>query len=1082
VDIRAWLEQLGLGRYAEAFDANHIDDSVLRGLTADDLRELGVASLGHRKRILDAIAHIAEPAPSSPDTAASIDRNERRQVVVLFADICGFTELSAAVGAEEARRIVEGFLTRADAIIAEHGGTVDKHVGDATMALFGAPLAHGDDALRAVSAAVALQRAMPSLSADMGRPVATHVGIAMGDVVAGDIGSAVRRDYTVLGDTVNLASRLVGEGGAGETVLSDSVWQAVANRMTATDLGNRTLKGIARPQRLWRLEGPRETISAGRLPFIGREVELAQALGVLSAATPGAFLHLRGEAGIGKSRLLAELLNEAERRGFVPLLVRIVDFGADRRQSPLRTLAEQLNRRAPKWRDEAAVGPSERAALDDILDQPVPADLAAPYFAMEDSRRAALRVQALADLAAVVAKTTPLAVAIEDLHWSDDTIRSLTRALAHRTTDCPILLITTSRLEGDPVDAAFRRNLGGAPMAVVELGPLRADAMRGLARAATSAIDEAHTARLVDRSGGNPLFLEQLVMNTADAEAKPLPGTIRGLVQARLDRLAKADRAALQAASVLGQRFALAALRSMLRQPHFDARPLVDAGLLAFDGDMVMFVHALIQEATYASLLGETARGLHRRAAEWLGEAEPDLRASHLDRAGDPAAAWAYRVAAEHLRRGGNLSIALERAERGLQLAGDGNEMVTLRLLIGHLKLELGSAREAEAQFRSVAAHGDNANARAEAEFGIAAALRIVDDMAGAANALDGAQAAAERLNLTELQSRCHHLRGNLFFPAGRVDECMKEHGAALALAERAQSPELTARALGGLADAYYAQGRMRSALDTLERCIEAARQAGAGAIEIANRPMAGIAQCFMLRLDAMAELGETARTMARQARNQRAELISLHVLMMAAIESGRPLEGMPHVVRARQIVAELGAWRFEGENVIFGAQLEAGCGRRKLAAEMAREAVALCRQHALSYLGPMALGIGAALSDDPGERDAWLVEGESLLQTPTLGHNHLFFRQNAMEASMSAGRPDEARRHAKALAEYSASEPMPLTDLLVRRGVLLADAADGILSADGRAELSELQNRAQKAGFLRLSGAMLDVLNSQKL
>src|SRR6185436_15188154 len=161
---------------------------------------------GHRKRILEAIARLGEAGPSAAATARP-NQAERRQVVVLFADICGFTELSETVGAEAARRIVEAFLSRADAIIAEHGGTVDKHLGDATMALFGAPVAHDDDALRAVAAADALQQAMPALSAELGRPIATHVGIAMGDVVAGDLGSAQRRDYTVLGETVNLASR-----------------------------------------------------------------------------------------------------------------------------------------------------------------------------------------------------------------------------------------------------------------------------------------------------------------------------------------------------------------------------------------------------------------------------------------------------------------------------------------------------------------------------------------------------------------------------------------------------------------------------------------------------------------------------------------------------------------------------------------------------------------------------------------------------------------------------------------------------------------------------------------------------------
>jgi len=1072
MDIRSWLEQLGLGRYADAFAANDIDEEMLRELTADELRELGVASLGHRKRILEAISRLSDVAGPSPAAIARQLQTERRQVVVLFADICGFTELSETVGAEGSRRIVEAFLSRADAIVAEHGGTVDKHLGDATMALFGAPLAHDDDALRAVAAAEALQQAMPTLSAELGRPIATHVGIAMGDVVAGDIGSAQRRDYTVLGETVNLASRLVGEAGPGETVLSDAVWRAVANHMAGSELGERTLKGIARPQRLWRLEGLRETVSTGRLPFIGRELELAQAFAVLSAANPGALLHLRGEAGIGKSRLLAETLAEAERRGFAPILVRIVDFGADRRQSPLRSLAEQLVRRTVEWREDARIEASECAALHDILELPLPGALAAPYFAMEDARRSALRVQALANLAGLVARASPIAIAVEDLHWAGDTVRDVVRAVARRTPDCRILLLTTSRLEGDPVDTTFRRELSGAPFAAIELGPLHPDAMQRLARVATTTVDEANTNRLVARSGGNPLFLEQLVLNAGDAEAKPLPNTIRALIQARLDRLSPGDRNALQGASVLGQRFALPALRALVRQPHFDPAPLVVAGLLAFDGSMMTFVHALIQEATYASLLTDSAQALHRRAAEWLGDAEPDLRASHLDRANDPTAAWAFRVAAERWRHGGNLSLALERAERGLQLPADTAEALALRLLIGHLKLELGSPREAEAYFRSVLLADADAP-RAEAEFGIAAALRIVDDMPGAATALDRAQAGAEALDLTELRSRCHQLRGNLLFPAGRVEECMEQHRAALGLAERAQSPELTARALGGMADAFYAQGRMRSALSALERCIDTARLAGAGTVEIANRPMAGIVQGFMLRLDDMREIGETARILARQAQNPRAELIALHALMMAAMEGDQPAQGLLHLPRARQIVAELGAWRFEGENVIFGALLEDAAGRPDVAQRMAREAVDLSRQHAQSFVGALTLGIAAAITLDPAERDVWLAEGEALLAKPTLSHNHLFFRRYAIEAALAAGRTDEVQRHAAALASHAAAEPMPFTDMVVRRGLLLADAANGRLSNEGRAELNALLAQAERAGCLRLARPM---------
>jgi class 3 adenylate cyclase/tetratricopeptide (TPR) repeat protein len=1072
MDVRGWLERLGLGQYADAFVANHIDGGLLRGLTTDDLRELGVASLGHRKRLLEAIVGLEEAGPAAAPEA------ERRQVAVLFADLCSFTELSSALGAEEMRRIVDHFLARADELIVEHGGSVDKHIGDATMAVFGAPLSHEDDPLRAVAAADAIQRAMPALSADLGRPATapllSHVGIALGEVVAGEIGGSVRRDYTVLGETVNLASRIVGEAKPGEIVLDDATWRAVSNRVRAAPLGGRSLKGIAAPQRLWRFEGLREATTAGRLPFVGREIELAQISAVLSASQSGALLHLRGEAGIGKSRLLAEALMGAVDRGFVSFQVRVLDFGAGRRQTPLRLLAETLIAARPAWIDDHTVDSGLRAALHDVLEHAMPEELATPYAAMQDSQRAAFRAEAVAALAAAVAEDTPLAIGVEDLHWAGDTLRAFVRAAARLAVSRPLVLMTTSRPEGDPVDAAFRRDLGGASVVVVELGPLRPDAMQRLAQAAASAVDEAVVERFVARSGGNPLFLEQLALSAAESEATLLPGSIRGLVQARLDRLTRADRAGLQAASVLGQRFHLPALQALTAEPGYDPRPLIDGGLLVRDGDMLMFAHALIQEATYASLLSETARRHHRRAADWLGDNEPELRAQHLDRAGDPEAASAYRTAAERLRQSGRLAAAVENAERGLALAREDADAVALALLAGHLRLDLGAARQARTHFDAALARAADDVGRGEAEFGIAASLRITDDLVGASAALDRAQAKAEAADQPALASRCRHLRGNLLFPLGRVAECMQEHRAALALAERAQSPELVARALGGLADGFYAQGQMRSAVEALQRCIGAARSAGAASVELANRPMLAIAECYMMRLDAVRDMAEAARRMARQAHNRRAELIALHGLMIAAMEAARPEEGLPHVDTARTIVDELGAWRFAGENVIFGAELQALAGNATLAAEMAREAVVLCREHAMAYMGAVALGMAAKLMDDPRERQAYLSEGETLLAGPTLGHNHYFFRRYAMEAELAAGHPGEARRHARELARYCEREPTPLTDLLVRRGLLLADAAEGRLVPETRAELNERGRAAERLGFVTLAKAML--------
>jgi class 3 adenylate cyclase len=1075
MDIRGWLERLGLGQYADIFAANHIDATLLGTLTADDLRELGIDSVGHRKRLLAAIAALEQTPAAGPAAEA-----DRRQVAVLFADLCGFTELSARIGAEDVRIVVEKFLARADEVVAEFGGSVDKHIGDAVMALFGAPVAHEDDCWRAVSAADALQRSMPALSAHFGRPLATHVGIALGEVVAGEIGGSVRRDYTVLGDTVNLAARLVAVAGPGEILLSDPAARALTGRARLVDAGLRELKGIAGRQRVWRVEELVGGGPAGRLPFIGRDVELAQVMAVLDTADPGAMLHLHGEAGIGKSRLLSEILATAEKRGFLCLTARNLDFGTARTEAPLRVIAAALDRERPDWLAAKTVDAGWRAALHNVLERPMPPELAVPYAAMEDARRAALRIEAIAALAEAVAETKPVAVAIEDLHWANAATLGLVQALAQAAARSALVLLTTSRPQGDPIGTSFRRETG-ATVASIEVGPLRPEAARRLAIAASSVADKAAAEQFAARSDGNPLFLEQLALSAAEVEAAPLPGSIRALVQARLDRLSRPDRSALQAASALGQRFPLPALRALIEDPAYDPRPLVEAGLVVHDGNLLMFSHALIQEATYASLLSKSAQRLHALAADWYGESEADLRAQHLDRAGDPRAAAAYQVASERLRASGRIALALERARRGLELARDGEQVVPLSLLAGHLMLDLGMPHEALSRFRDVVGLARGDAQIAEVEFGLASAMRITDDLPGAEQAVQRAQAAAERGGHIELESRCRHLRGNLLFPLGRVDDCMVEHRAALALAERAQSPELVARALGGLADAFYAQGRMRSARDALERCIGAARAAGAASVEIANRPMMAFAESCMLQLDRARELAEQARLLALQARNGRAELIALHGLMVAAIEADDPEAGLPHVARSQQIVAELGAWRFEAENLVFGAQLEHAAGRPDLAARMAREAVSLCRDHAMAYLGGIVFGIGAALTDDPSERDSWLEKGDALLSVPSLAHNHLFFRRYAIDASLKAGRTAEMRRHAHALRAFVAAEPNPFVDLVVQRAMLLADALDGRLEPARRADLSQLGERALRAGYRQLAGAMLAVLRQER-
>ncbi len=229
MDVNAWLNGLGMGEHAPSFADNEIDAETLVDLTADDLKELGVVKLGQRKRLLAAIAALAGGEPEPDATAPA---GERRQVTVLFADLSGFTKLSSERDAEETHELLNRYFTAVDGVVHGYGGAVDKHIGDAVMAVFGAPVAHGNDPERALRAALDLHRAVAGLEP----PMRLHVGVASGQVVASGTGSDAHREYTVTGDTVNLASRLQDMASSGDTLISDEVHRSVADLVACEPL------------------------------------------------------------------------------------------------------------------------------------------------------------------------------------------------------------------------------------------------------------------------------------------------------------------------------------------------------------------------------------------------------------------------------------------------------------------------------------------------------------------------------------------------------------------------------------------------------------------------------------------------------------------------------------------------------------------------------------------------------------------------------------------------------------------------------------------------------------------------------
>jgi class 3 adenylate cyclase len=402
MDLAQWLAELGLGQYAEAFAENDIDFDVLAQLTDEDLKELGVSSLGNRKRLLAAIA-ARVPASARPVSHGEILKGERRQVTILFADLCGFTALSQTLDPEEVRELIARYTALIGGIVVGYGGTIDKHIGDAVMALFGAPKAHDDDPMRAARAALDVHEALGQLTDSRGRRFEAHVGIASGEVVAGSLERGNVHDYTVLGDSVNLAARLVAAAGPGQTFLSDTVYRALSGRGLCDHLGEIALKGFEVPTRVWRLRAiSPDPPAANRTAFVGRKAELDQFKSLTTACLArhsGQVVYVRGEAGIGKTRLVDEMRRFAEASGFATHRGLVLDFGVAKGHEPIRAIllgllglspsSEPKSRRAVANRllVDHVVAPENAAFLHDLLELPQTTEERAVYDAMDTAVR-----------------------------------------------------------------------------------------------------------------------------------------------------------------------------------------------------------------------------------------------------------------------------------------------------------------------------------------------------------------------------------------------------------------------------------------------------------------------------------------------------------------------------------------------------------------------------------------------------------------------------------------------------------------------------------------------------------------------
>jgi class 3 adenylate cyclase len=1002
---------------------------------------------------------------------------ERRPVAVLIADLTNFTRLSAGRDPEDTQRLLARYFEAIDPIVLQHGGTIDKHIGDAMMALFGAPVAHGDDALRAARAAIAIHRRLDELSRESGEAFGAHVGIALGEVLAGRFGSAGHAAYTVTGDAPTIATRLMEAAPSGETWVDDAIAGEIAAEIPCRPLSSLTLKGLDSVTAYAIAHGANDA-ARPRRQVIGRRGELAQLVALMAEAGEGngGAVLVRGDPGIGKSTLLQEAALDATSRGFSVAIARVLDFGATRETQAAATLCAHLLLECTGHEGEAGLAAALAAGdlprdlslfVADLLSLPRSTEDLALYRAMDEAMRDSGRTRALQALLAAAARQRPQLVIVEDVHWADASLLRTLSHLAAGLAGSPALILMSSRIDGDPIDSTWRGRARDALLATIDLRPLSGtDAMK-LAHQ-LSAESEDYVRRCVERAEGNPLFLEQLLRSRATDQEGHLPPSVHGVVLARLDRLAQPDRRAIEAAAILGQRLDLGDLRALTGDQTYQCGELARRHLVRLDGPQVAFAHALIRDGVYASLTHERRAQLHRAAATLFAERDPAVQAEHLERAGDAGAPAAYLRAARAEAAMLHMTAALGLAERGLAIARAPSDVFDLALQAGTLQRDLGRGEPALASFTKAYEAAIDERQRAVAMIGMASANRLLGRVAVGLQLAETLGPLVEQIADDRIAAEFFFLRGNLAFAASDLALCKASHQAAFAAAERAGSVEWRIRALGGLGDAAYVEGNLVTARNCFGECADLADQHGFIRIASPNRAMQANCQLYFLEIEKAQRQYELALSEAQRIGDQYLEMFAKECMAFGLWVADRHDE-VAHA--ANEALAMSRALKADRYTYILLACL-ASASRHRLPTEallaLCREALELAERTSMTFAGPLVYGVYALVEPDPKRQVELLREGEALMERTSMAHNRVYFLRFAIDWAIEHGNWGEARRFADILAGYfETRERLPYVDLLVARAGLAAVLADNPRDKAAMDELVALRNKARAHGVL---------------
>jgi class 3 adenylate cyclase/tetratricopeptide (TPR) repeat protein len=1021
----------------------------------------------------------------------------RKTVTIVFSDLKGSTDLGEKLDSEALREVMTRYFEAMRVELEAHGGTIEKYIGDAIMAVFGLPVLHEDDALRAVRAAAGMQAALARLNDELERTwgvrLANRTGVNTGEVVAGDPTGGQR---LVTGDPVNTAARLEQAAPANEVLIGELTARLVRDAVEVEPVEPLELKGKAERVPAYRLlavhAAQREAADAS--PMVGRAAEMGRLREIFGSAVEGRALRMVtivGDAGVGKSRLTREFLASVDEDAFI-VRGRCLPYGRGITFWPL----VEIVRAAAGIEDD---DPPERARaklLGLVGDRTVADRIASVTGLSGEPFPLAEIFWGVRRLVESLAEQRPLVLVVDDIHWAEATLLDLLQHLSGADLGVPAVVVCTARhelLEEHPAWGQDPRE------DLVVLGPLAADQTGAMVDAllGRTGLAPAIRDRVSAAAEGNPLFVEQLVSMLVDEgtirkvdggwrlgdETKeiPVPPTIQALLAARLDRLGRAERAVIEPASVIGLVFPEPALRWLAPEP---VRPDLPGHLLALDRKQLVhpiaatadgeasfrFHHLLIRDAAYQGQLKRARASLHERFVEWADRVNADR---HRDLEFEEILGYHLEQAHRYLSELGPLDehgIGLGvRASTRLAAAGRRafarGDMPATADLLHRAALALPSGDRSRPELLIEAGEAmTQAGELVEAD-------RVLEAARLEAGALgDGAQVATAELGIIYL----HYLTEGDEPEA----EVIARVRASIDVLEAAGDERGLSRAWRVLTNVHFAGCRYLDATDAAERMIDHAQRAGDRALEL--RVLPALATCAQLGPMPVPEaIAIVERVLAELEGDRKSEAYTLRALANLEAMRGRFGEARALYRRSRATLDELG-WRFDAAltSAIASGPVELIAGDVEAAErELRRDHEALAAMGERNYISTTAAFLAEALyrqsRDD--EAQAMTEESEEIAADDDVATQYLW---RSVRAKLLARRGFHAEAEKLALeairiidaAQDPDSQGYARLDLaeVLRMADRLPEASDAAAAAAARFEAKANEASASRAHLLQ--------------